>query len=117
MQALYRDAFALSGRALSPHSTQGVALGYVLVAPSGRALNACSPSGRALDACTYFPIGLEKPESGFIELPMERAHLFRLSAVLELPSAGLAGRIAHSFNDNSRLEACSPSRQRNSHLE
>ena len=31
---MYRDAFALAGRTLSPHSTQGDALGYVLVAPS-----------------------------------------------------------------------------------
>ena len=32
---MYRDAFALAGRTLSPHSTQGDALGYVLVAPCG----------------------------------------------------------------------------------
>ena len=37
---MYSNAFALSGRTSSPHSTQGVALGYALVAPSGRALNA-----------------------------------------------------------------------------
>ena len=43
MQRLSPNAFALSGRTLSPYSTQGDALGYVLVAPSGRALNACYP--------------------------------------------------------------------------
>ena len=37
IQRLSPYAFALSGRTLSPHSTQGDALGYVLVAPSGRA--------------------------------------------------------------------------------
>ena len=31
----------LTGRTSSLHHTQGDALGYVLVAPSGRALNAC----------------------------------------------------------------------------
>ena len=36
--------FALSGRTSSLHHTQGDALGYVLVAPSGRALNACAYS-------------------------------------------------------------------------
>ena len=37
---LHANAFAPSGRTSSLHHTQGVALGYVLVAPSGRALNA-----------------------------------------------------------------------------
>ena len=35
---------APSGRTSSLHHTQGDALGYVLVAPSGRALNACAYS-------------------------------------------------------------------------
>ena len=39
---LHANAFALSGRTSSLHHTQGDALGYVLVAPSGRALNACT---------------------------------------------------------------------------
>ncbi|MDY4786402.1 MAG: hypothetical protein SO158_03100, partial [Bacteroidaceae bacterium] len=39
---LHANAFAPSGRALSLHHTQGDALGYVLVAPSGRSLNACA---------------------------------------------------------------------------
>ena len=38
---MYSNAFAPSGRTSSLHHTQGDALGYVLVAPSGRALNAC----------------------------------------------------------------------------
>ena len=38
------DAFAPSGRTSSLHHTQDDALGYVLVAPSGRALNACAYS-------------------------------------------------------------------------
>ncbi|MCI6250006.1 MAG: hypothetical protein MR641_02115, partial [Bacteroidales bacterium] len=38
------NAFAPSGRTSSLHHTQGDALGYVLVAPSGRALNACAYS-------------------------------------------------------------------------
>ena len=38
------NAFALSGRTSSLPHTQGDALGYVLVAPSGRALNACACS-------------------------------------------------------------------------
>ena len=59
---LHANAFALSGRTSSLHHTQGVALGYVLVAPSGRALNACFPSGRALDACAYSLIQLAKRE-------------------------------------------------------
>ena len=37
---MYSNAFALSGRTSSLHHTQGDALGYVLVAPSGRTLNA-----------------------------------------------------------------------------
>ena len=41
---LISNAFALSGRTSSLHHTQGDALGYVLVAPSGRALNACTYS-------------------------------------------------------------------------
>ena len=41
---LHANAFALSGRTSSLHHTQGDALGYVLVAPSGRALNACTYS-------------------------------------------------------------------------
>ena len=41
---MYSNAFALSGRTSSLHHTQGDALGYVLVAPSGRALNACACS-------------------------------------------------------------------------
>ena len=69
---MYSNAFALSGRTSSLHHTQGddfvflllaryswsklryklapssVALGYALVAPSGRALNACFPLGRSL---------------------------------------------------------------------
>ena len=52
---MYSNAFALAGRTSSLHHTQGVALGYVLVAPSGRALNAWFPSGRALNA--WFPSG------------------------------------------------------------
>ena len=35
------NAFALSGRICGGQPTQGDALGYALVAPSGRALNAC----------------------------------------------------------------------------
>ena len=35
---------APSGRTSSLHHTQGDALGYVLIAPSGRALNACAYS-------------------------------------------------------------------------
>ena len=45
---LHANAFALAGRTSSLHHTQGDALGYVLVAPSGRALNACFPLGRSL---------------------------------------------------------------------
>ena len=41
---MYSNAFALSRRTSSLHHTQGDALGYVLVAPSGRALNACAYS-------------------------------------------------------------------------
>ena len=41
---VYSNAFALTGRTSSLHHTQGDALGYVLVAPSGRALNACAYS-------------------------------------------------------------------------
>ena len=41
---LYANAFAPSGRTASLHHTQGDALGYVLVAPAGRALNACAYS-------------------------------------------------------------------------
>ena len=41
---LNANAFALSGRTSSLPHTQGDALGYVLVAPSGRALNACACS-------------------------------------------------------------------------
>ena len=52
---MYSNAFALAGRTSSLHHTQGAALGYVLVAPLGRALNACFPLGRALNAC--FPSG------------------------------------------------------------
>ena len=37
---LHNNAFAHSGRTSSFHHTQGAALGSVLVAPSGRALNA-----------------------------------------------------------------------------
>ena len=56
---MYSNAFALAGRTSSPRSTQGVALGYALVAPPGRALNFCVPpivflydmSGRALNPC------------------------------------------------------------------
>ena len=43
---MYSNAFALSGRSSSLHHTQGAALGYVLVAPSGRASDACFPSRR-----------------------------------------------------------------------
>ena len=46
---LHANAFALSGRTSSLHHTQGDALGYVLVAPSGRALNACFPLGACLE--------------------------------------------------------------------
>ncbi|MDD6122904.1 MAG: hypothetical protein PUB53_00395, partial [Bacteroidales bacterium] len=60
------NAFALSGRTSSLHHTQGDALGYVLVAPSGRALNACFPSGRALKACAYSLIQLAKREEVII---------------------------------------------------
>ena len=38
---MHANAFAPSGRTSSLHYTQGDALGYVLVAPPGRALNAC----------------------------------------------------------------------------
>ena len=41
---MYTNAVALAGRTSSLHHTQGDALGYVLVAPSGRALNACAYS-------------------------------------------------------------------------
>ena len=41
---MYSNAFALSGRTSSLHHTQGDALGYVFVAPSGRTLNACAYS-------------------------------------------------------------------------
>ena len=41
---MHDNAFAPSGRTSSLHHTQGNALGYVLVAPSGRALNACAYS-------------------------------------------------------------------------
>ena len=41
---MYSNAFALAGRTSSLHHTQGAALGYVLVAPSGRALNTCAYS-------------------------------------------------------------------------
>ena len=41
VKPMYSNAFAPSGRTSSLHHTQGNALGYVLVAPSGRALNAC----------------------------------------------------------------------------
>ena len=41
---MYSNAFAPSGRTSSLHHTQGDALGYVLVAPSGRTLNACAYS-------------------------------------------------------------------------
>ena len=41
---MYSNAFALSGRISSLHHTQGATLGYVLVAPSGRALDACAYS-------------------------------------------------------------------------
>ena len=41
---MYSNAFALAGRTSSLHHTQGDALGYVLVTPSGRALNACAYS-------------------------------------------------------------------------
>ena len=44
IQRLHANAFALSGRTSSLHHTQGDALGYALVAPSGRALNACAYS-------------------------------------------------------------------------
>ena len=50
---MYRDAFALAGRTLSPHSTQGDALGYVLVAPSWRALNAYAYSLIQLEKLEY----------------------------------------------------------------
>ena len=36
---LHANAFSLSGRTSSLHHTQGDALGYVLVAPSGRIMN------------------------------------------------------------------------------
>ena len=39
--SVYRDAFALSGRNSGGLPTQGAALGYVLVGPSARSLNAC----------------------------------------------------------------------------
>ena len=45
---LIPNAFALAGRTSSPQPTQGVALGYELVAPSGRTLNACFPLGTVL---------------------------------------------------------------------
>ena len=41
---MHANAFAPSGRTSSLHYTQGDALGYVLVAPPGRALNACAYS-------------------------------------------------------------------------
>ena len=41
---MHANAFAPSERTSSLHYTQGDALGYVLVAPSGRALNACAYS-------------------------------------------------------------------------
>ena len=42
---MHANAFAPSGRRTSSlHYTQGDALGYVLVAPPGRALNACAYS-------------------------------------------------------------------------
>ena len=61
---MYSNAFALAGRTSSLHHTQGAALGYVLVAPSGRTLNACFPSGCALNACAYSQNQLKKREQG-----------------------------------------------------
>ena len=43
------NAFALSGRIYGDQPTQGDALGYALVAPSGRALNACRRIGTHLE--------------------------------------------------------------------
>ena len=48
------NAFALAGRTSSLHHTQGDALGYVLVAPSGRALNAGAYSLIQLAKREYF---------------------------------------------------------------
>ena len=59
---MYTNAFALAGRTSSLHHTQGAALGYVLVAPSGCTLNAFFPSGCALNACAYSLIQLAKRE-------------------------------------------------------
>ena len=59
---MYSNAFALAGRTSSLHHTQGAALGYVLVTPSGRTLNACFTSGCALNACAYSLIQLAKRE-------------------------------------------------------
>ena len=44
----------LAGRISSLHHTQGDALGYVLVAPSGRALNACAYSLIQLEKLELF---------------------------------------------------------------
>ena len=41
---MHANAFAPSGRTSSLHYTQGDALGYVLVAPSGRIMNVCAYS-------------------------------------------------------------------------
>ena len=64
MITLVADKRLRSGlKALQAHSP-GHALGYVLVAPSGHALNTCFPSGRALNACAYSQNQLKKREQG-----------------------------------------------------
>ena len=51
---MYSNAFALAGRISSFHHTQGDALGYVLVSPSGRTLNARFPFGACLERLRLF---------------------------------------------------------------
>ena len=64
MITLVADKRLRSGLKAQQAHSPGHALGYVLVAPSGHALNTCFPSGRALNACAYSQNQLKKREQG-----------------------------------------------------
>ena len=70
MITLVADKRLRSGLKAQQAHSPGHALGYVLVAPSGHALNTCFPSGRALNACAYCLIQLAELEK---YLPRRRA--------------------------------------------
>ena len=55
VKPMYSNAFAPSGRTSSLHHTQGVALGYVLVAPSLTLQLFSEPIGELINIYQFFP--------------------------------------------------------------